>query len=324
MSTIAHAPAAHAAPLLAVRNLNKDFADRARLFRRTRSVHRAVIDASFDIAAGETFGLVGESGSGKSTLGRAVMMLDPPTSGSIRFEDDELTGRSRADLRRVRSRMQIVFQDPYSALNPRMTVGDFVAEPLVIHAAYPNAAERRDFLDELFRRVGLDPAFASRYPHQFSGGQRQRLCIARAIALGPRFIVADEPIAALDVSIQAQIVNLFQALQASLGVAYLFISHDLRMIRHLCHRVAVIHQGRIVELAATQELYENPVHPYTRMLLSAVPVPDPKAERARVRIPRGGADEFAESSSDLTAIGPQHWVAASRAGGVGRAPGGSA
>jgi ABC-type oligopeptide transport system ATPase subunit len=302
------------APLLAVRNLSKEFAERRRLFGGGRGVTRAVSDASFDIRAGETFGLVGESGSGKSTIGRAVMMLNPPTAGSVRFEGEELTGRTREELRAVRRRMQIVFQDPYSALNPRMTVGDFVAEPLEIHGVQRTAAERRAYVAELFRRVGLEPQFAARYPHQFSGGQRQRICIARAIALNPRFIVADEPIAALDVSIQAQIVNLFQTLQEALGVAYLFISHDLRMIRHLCHRVAVIYKGRIVELARTDDLYEHPLHPYTRTLLEAVPVPDPKVERARPHLPPDRRIDFSEPDSTLVEARPGHWVAASRAG----------
>jgi peptide/nickel transport system ATP-binding protein len=301
----------NAPPLLDVRGLCKQFAERGRMWSRRR-VHSAVIDASFAIVPGETFGLVGESGSGKSTIGRAVMMLSPPTSGRISFEGQEITGRSMAQLRPVRQRMQVVFQDPYSALNPRMTVGEFVAEPLVIHGVYPDPAERCDHVAELFHRVGLDPAFASRYPHQFSGGQRQRICIARAIALKPRFIVADEPIAALDVSIQAQIVNLFQELQETLGVAYLFISHDLRMIRHLCHRVAVIYKGRIVELAETQELYDNPMHPYTRMLLAAVPVPDPKVERARRHASMEGAHAFEETDSTLEQVGPDHYLAASR------------
>jgi peptide/nickel transport system ATP-binding protein len=308
----------NAEPLVDVRRLSKQFTERGRMWRRQR-VHRAVIDASFSIFPGETFGLVGESGSGKSTIGRAVMMLNPPTSGRISFEGHEITGQTTAQLRPVRQRMQIVFQDPYSALNPRMTVGDFVAEPLLIHGVYPDAAERRDHVADLFRQVGLDPTFATRYPHQFSGGQRQRICIARAIALKPRFIVADEPIAALDVSIQAQIVNLFQELQETLGVAYLFISHDLRMIRHLCHRVAVIYKGRIVELAETQELYDNPLHPYTRALLAAVPVPDPKVERTRTHAPMEEARSFEETDSALEQVGPTHYLATSRARAIGEA-----
>jgi len=309
----ATATQAHGAPLLSVRNLTKEFAERRRLFGGPRGVTRAVVDASFDVQGGETFGLVGESGSGKSTIGRAVMMLNPPTSGSVRFEGEELTGRSREDLREVRRRMQIVFQDPYSALNPRMTVGDFVAEPLEIHGVHADARERRAHVAELFRRVGLDPGFATRYPHQFSGGQRQRICIARAIALNPRFIVADEPIAALDVSIQAQIVNLFHDLQEALGVAYLFISHDLRMIRHLCQRVAVIYKGRIVEMARTNALYDDPLHPYTRTLLAAVPVPDPKTERARPHLAADRTVDFSERDSTLVEVAPDHWLAAGRA-----------
>jgi peptide/nickel transport system ATP-binding protein len=300
--------------LLEVRNLCKEFAGRGRWFAGRRDVQRAVVDASFDIQAGETFGLVGESGSGKSTIARAVTMLSAPTSGRVCFEGEEITGRTAGELRPVRRRMQIVFQDPYSALNPRMNVGDFVAEPLVIHGLHPEASARRDHVAAIFRRVGLDPAFASRYPHEFSGGQRQRICIARAVALDPRLIVADEPIAALDVSIQAQIVNLLAELQDTLGVAYLFISHDLRMIRHLCHRVAVIYKGRIVELAETEELYRNPLHPYTRELLAAMPVPDPKVERARRRVAFGRPIDFEESDSTLLAVGPNHLLAASRVG----------
>ena len=310
-------------PLVDVRHLSKEFAERGRIFSRRQRVHRAVIDASFQIFSGETFGLVGESGSGKTTIGRAVMMLNPPTSGQISFEGQELTERTHAELRPIRQRMQIVFQDPYSALNPRMKVGNFVSEPLEIHGVYREPAERREYVAELFRRVGLDPGFASRYPHQFSGGQRQRICIARAIALKPRFIVADEPIAALDVSIQAQIVNLFQELQETLGVAYLFISHDLRMIRHLCHRVAVIYKGRIVELAETQELYDNPLHPYTRMLLAAVPVPDPKVERNRKHVPLEGVHALEETESTLEPVAPNHYLAAShlrKLGKEGRPP----
>jgi peptide/nickel transport system ATP-binding protein len=300
------------APLLEVRNLTKEFSERGRIFLGKRRVHRAVIDASFEIHPAETFGLVGESGSGKTTIGRAVMMLVPPTSGRIAFEGEELTERTPAELRPIRRRMQIVFQDPYSALNPRMNVGNFVAEPLQIHGAYSSPSERREYVAELFRQVGLDPTFTSRYPHQFSGGQRQRICIARAIALKPRFIVADEPIAALDVSIQAQIVNLFQELQETLGVAYLFISHDLRMIRHLCHRVGVIYKGRIVEMGDTQELYDNPLHPYTRRLLAAVPVPDPKVERNRKHVPFEGAHAFEETDSALEEVAPNHYIAKSR------------
>ncbi|MER2537062.1 MAG: ATP-binding cassette domain-containing protein [Rhizobiaceae bacterium] len=264
-------------PLLDVRNLVKRYES------APREAPPAVDDVSFHVNAGETLGLVGESGSGKSTIGRAICMLSPPNSGSIVFEGREISRSSQNELQKVRQRMQIVFQDPFSALNPRMRVGEFVAEPLVIHGRYRNRSERRDVVAEQFRLVGLDPDAMGRYPHQFSGGQRQRICIARALILGPSMIVADEPIAALDVSIQAQIVNLLADLQERTKVSYIFISHDLRMVQHICHRVAVLYRGRIVELANVVDLYSNPLHPYTQRLLSAVPIPDPARERARQR-----------------------------------------
>jgi peptide/nickel transport system ATP-binding protein len=270
-------------PILRVENLARVYETRGFLGRGSYAV-RAVDGISFAIAPGETFGLVGESGSGKSTTGRLVLRLEEPTAGRVWFEGQEITGLSAAALKPVRRRMQIVFQDPYAALNPRMTVGDFVAEPLVVHGIAGNRDERRARVEELFRKVGLDPRFADRYPHQFSGGQRQRIGIARAIALSPSLIVADEPITALDVSIQAQIVNLFQDLQEQLGLAYLFIAHDLSMVRYLCHRVAVMWRGRIVEMGPTETIFENARHPYTLALLSAVPIPDPDRERTRQRV----------------------------------------
>jgi ABC-type oligopeptide transport system ATPase subunit len=298
--------------LLSVRNLSKAFPAR-RGFLGRRAMFAAVSDVSFDIAAGETLGLVGESGSGKSTIGRAVTMLVPPTAGSVEFEGRQIAHLSSRDLQPIRRAMQIIFQDPYSALNPRMRVGDFVAEPLVIHGVLPDRRERADYVAELFRKVGLDPNFIRRYPHEFSGGQRQRICIARAIALKPKFIVADEPIAALDVSIQAQVVNLLQDLQSEFGFSYLFISHDLSMIRHICHRVAVLYRGRIVEFATATALFADPRHPYTRILLSAIPVPDPKIERTRVRLLMRPDVEYGEADSRLVEIAPGHWLAARHA-----------
>ena len=232
------------ANILEVRNLTVEFDVEG-------GVVHAVTDVSYTLGEGETLGIVGESGCGKSTIGRAVTMLVPPTSGSIRFEDEEITGLTTAKLRPIRRRFQMVFQDPYASLNPRMRVGEFVAEPLVIHGLMAGPGERDEYVAGLFRKVGLDPAFAERYPHQFSGGQQQRICIARAIALKPSLIIADELISALDVSIQAQVVNLLQDLQEELDLTYLFISHDLNMVRHICHRVAVIYRGRIVEKAPT-------------------------------------------------------------------------
>ena len=299
-------------PLLTVRNLSKLYPVRRGLIGR-RQTFAAVSDVSFEISAGETLGLVGEFGSGKSTIGRAVTMLVPPTSGSVTFEGREITELSSRQLQPIRRGMQIIFQDPYAALNPRMRAGEFVAEPLVIHGIMPTRRERADYVAELFRKVGLDPQFASRYPHEFSGGQRQRICIARAIALRPKFIVADEPIAALDVSIQAQVVNLLQDLQAEFGFSYLFISHDLSMIRHLCHRVAVLYRGRIVELADTPSLFSSPRHPYTRILLSAIPIPDPVVERTRVRQLMQPGVDYGEPDSALVEVAPRHWVAARRA-----------
>lgn len=286
------------APLLRVRDLVKTYPG-----RDSRSV-LAVDGVSFDVFPGETLGLVGESGSGKSTIGRAVTMLSPPDGGEILFEGRDVRQAGAAELRALRQKMQIVFQDPFSALNPRMSVGAFVEEPLVIHRR-GTRAERRKRVASLFEAVGLAPEAMARYPHQFSGGQRQRICIARAIALGPSLVVADEPIAALDVSIQAQIVNLMQDLQVQTGVSYLFISHDLRMIQFICHRVAVLYRGRLVELAPTAQLYGDPRHPYTRRLLSAVPIPDPARERARQMLEPG---EDPSAAGELREVASGHWV----------------
>lgn len=294
-------------PILEVDDLSRHFVTKD-FFGREQHRVRAVDNVSFTIAAGETLGLVGESGSGKSTTGRLVLRLDDPTAGQIRFEGQEITGLRKQSLRAMRTRMQVVFQDPFSSLNPRMRVGDAVGEPLRAHRLTKSRAEERDRVAELFQRVGLDPRFAERFPHQFSGGQRQRIGIARAIAVRPQLIVADEPITALDVSIQAQIVNLFMDLQEEMGVAYLFIAHDLAMVRHLCHRVAVMLRGRIVEMAPTEQLFADARHPYTQALISAMPIPDPDRELVRQRIFFDG--RLPPTEAALEQVTPGHWVLA--------------
>jgi oligopeptide transport system ATP-binding protein len=271
--------------LLQVRNLKKYFPITAGLiFQRQVGSVKAVDDVSFDVFKGETLGLVGESGCGKSTTGRTVLQLYKPTEGSVVFEGKELTTLSPAELRKTRRRMQMIFQDPFASLNPRMSVGNIVSEPLRIHKVIDGKAELQEYVEHLLERVGLNPYYVNRYPHEFSGGQRQRIGIARALALRPSFIVADEPISALDVSIQAQVVNLLEELQEEFNLTYLFIAHDLSMVRHICDRVAVMYLGKIVELGTTDDVYDNPLHPYTQALLSAVPVPDPIKERERQRI----------------------------------------
>ena len=244
---------------------------------------KAVDGLNFDIYRGETLGLVGESGCGKSTTGRAMLQLYRPTAGDVYFEDTNLTKIKGEQLRRMRRRMQMIFQDPYASLNPRMTVGSIIGEPLDVHNIMP-AKERRLRVQELLEIVGLNPYFVNRYPHEFSGGQRQRIGIARALAVQPDFIVCDEPISALDVSIQAQIINLLEELQAQFGLTYLFIAHDLSVVRHISTRVAVMYLGKIVELANRDDLYKSALHPYTKALLSAVPIPDPTVEDRRERI----------------------------------------
>ena len=267
-------------PLLEVRHLVRHFVRRQGLFQPA-SVVRAVDDVSFSIEAGETFGLVGESGSGKSTTGRSILRLIEPTSGEVRFKGEDVLAFSRARLRQARRDMQIVFQDPYASLNPRMRVRDIVEEPLVIHQLGAKAA-RRARVEELFQLVGLDPAHLARYPREFSGGQRQRIGLARALALDPSLVILDEPGSALDVSIQAQVVNLLLDLQQRLSLTYLFIAHDLRLVEHICSRVAVMYLGHIVEMGETAALFGNPQHPYTKALLSAIPIPDPDERRQRI------------------------------------------
>jgi oligopeptide transport system ATP-binding protein len=253
------------------------------LGRPPARVVKAIDGVTLDIQPGKTLGLVGESGCGKSTLGRAILQLVRPTAGRIFFKGTELTGLNARQLQQMRRRMQMVFQDPYASLNPRMTVGDIIAEPIEIFEPLRGEALRRR-VQELMRTVSLNPAFVKRYPHEFSGGQRQRIGIARALAVGPEFIVADEPIAALDVSIQAQILNLLSQLRRELGLTTLFISHDLRAVRHISDRVAVMYLGKLVEVADSHEIYRRPLHPYTQALISAVPVPDPAVEKTRRRI----------------------------------------
>jgi oligopeptide transport system ATP-binding protein len=270
-------------PLVEAKNLVKYFPVYAGLFSRHVGDVKAVDGVSFSIDSGDTLGLVGESGSGKTTVGRLTLRLLPVTKGEVYFEGEEITKLGRADVRRLRKEMQIIFQDPYASLNPRMTVGDIISEPLKIHRiATGKAAEDR--VQELLKLVGLRPYHANRYPHEFSGGQRQRIGIARALAVDPKFIVCDEPVSALDVSIQAQVLNLLEDLQAKLGLTYLFIAHDLSVVQHISTRVAVMYVGKIVELADRRDLYANPLHPYTQALLSAIPIPDPKAEQRRKRI----------------------------------------
>lgn len=282
--TAAESPASEEREVLVeVRGLKKHFPIMAGIFRRQVGAVRAVDGLDFDIHRGETLGLVGESGSGKSTTGRVILQLDRATEGSAKLAGEELTTLKGNALRERRKRMQMIFQDPMASLNPRMTVASIIGEPLVENSSM-RKDERRERIEELLSLVGLDPTHANRYPHEFSGGQRQRIGIARAIALHPEFIVADEPIAALDVSIQAQVVNLLKKLQSELGLTYLFISHDLSMVRHIADRVAVMYLGHIVELANVDDLYDRPMHPYTQALNSAVPLPDPILEASRQRV----------------------------------------
>ena len=282
--------------LLEVEDLRKWFpVRRGLLIERTVDYVKAVDDVSFEINEGETLGLVGESGSGKSTTGYSVLQLLKPTGGSVQFMGKELTTMSRNDLREIRREMQIVFQDPYSSLNPRMTVGNIVAEPLTVHGVGTRRSREASVRD-LLETVGFNPDFTNRYPHEFSGGQRQRIGIARALALNPRLIVCDEPVSALDVSIQAQILNLLKDLQRDLGLAYLFVAHDLAVVRTMSDRIAVMNKGKLVEMGPAEQVYRNPQDEYTRALLAAVPVPDPRRMRERKRERRKLAHALAESA----------------------------
>jgi oligopeptide/dipeptide ABC transporter ATP-binding protein len=270
-------------PLIRVENLVKHFPVKIGAFGEKRAIVHAIDGVSFDIYKGETLGLVGESGCGKSTTGFTLLQLYKPTSGSIRYGDVEISSLKEKELRPIRKNLQMVFQDPYSTLNPRMTIGEALAEPIVVHGLMPKK-EARERVAKLIADVGLPTDVANRYPHEFSGGQRQRLCIARALACDPEFVVCDEPISALDVSIQAQIINLLMDLQEKYKLTFLFIAHDLSVVKHMSDRVAVMYLGRIMEIADKRQLFENPRHPYTQALLTAVPQPDPDRELARERI----------------------------------------
>jgi oligopeptide/dipeptide ABC transporter ATP-binding protein len=320
-------------PLVQVRGLVKHFA-----VEGTDDLVRAVDGVSFDILSGETLGLVGESGCGKSTVGRCLLRLYEPTAGEVFFDGTELTKASKKELQKLRREMQIIFQDPYASLNPRMSILSIVGEPLKIHGV-KNRAEIRDRVADLLQKVGLDPDYMKRYPHEFSGGQRQRIGIARALALNPKLIVCDEPVSALDVSVQAQVVNLLQDLQNEFGLTYLFISHGLAVVEHISDRVAVMYLGKIVEIASAAELYARALHPYTKALLSAIPIPDPKAKRERMILtgdvptpidPPSGCrfrtrcpfaiEECAQAVPELREIEPGHFAACIRVEGYDSAP----
>ena len=290
-------------PLVEVSHLVKHFTRDAGMFRAGTRV-AAVDDVSFSIEAGETFGLVGESGSGKTTTGRCILRLIEPSSGDVRFRGEDVRAFSNRRMREARRDMQIVFQDPYSSLNPRMRARQIVEEPLIIHKLGARQA-RRERVAELFRLVGLDPAHLDRYPHQFSGGQRQRIGLARALALNPSFVILDEPVSALDVSVQAQVVNLLMDLQQQLTLTYLFIAHDLRLVEHICNRVAVMYLGKIVEMGPTAALFASPQHAYTKALLSAIPVPDPDAPRQRIILD----PKMMNRDAALRQIAEGHWAA---------------
>ena len=271
-------------PLLHVEHLSKEFPVDSSVFSKEKKSVKAVDDISFDIFPGETFGLVGESGCGKSTTGRCIMRLTHPTGGKVLFNGEDVSAMHKKDLKRMRHDMQFIFQDPYASLNPRMTIGEIISEPLVIHDEMPDKTERMNYVRELLDVVGLNPEHINRYPHEFSGGQRQRVGIARAFALKPKLIICDEPVSALDVSIQAQVLNLLKDLQNQYGTAYLFIAHDLSVVQHISDRVAVMYLGNMMEVSDWKTLYAEPYHPYTQSLLSAVPVPDPDMQRSRKRI----------------------------------------
>ena len=295
--------------LLEVKNLSQHF----KLDRKTTV--KAVDNVSFHIYEGETFGLVGESGSGKSTTGRSIIRLYDPTSGEIIFDGKNISEKKlkKSDRVHLNKNMQMIFQDPMASLNPRMTVGDIIAEGLDIHGICKSKEERTQRVYELLRTVGLNEQHASRYPHEFSGGQRQRIGIARALAIEPKFIIADEPISALDVSIQAQVVNLLRKLQKENGLTYLFIAHDLSMVKYISDRIGVMNKGKLVELATADELYENPLHPYTKSLLSAIPLPDPDYEKNRVRIKYDPSiHDYSTESPEWVEIRPGHFIYASK------------
>ena len=325
--------------LLEVRRLVKHFPlTSGVLLQRVVGLIKAVDDVSFFIRKGETLGLVGESGSGKTTTGRCILQLDRPTSGEVLFAGQDLATLDEAQIRPMRRQIQVIYQDPYSSLNPRMTIGQIIGEPLLVHEIVQGKGESRERVRELLSVVGLNPAMADRYPHELSGGQRQRVGIARALSVEPTFIVCDEPVSALDVSIQAQIINLLEDLQAQFDLTYLFIAHDLSVVRHISDRIAVMYLGKIVEVANRRDLYENPIHPYTKALLSAVPIPDPAVEAKRERVilkgevssplnPPSGCvfhprcpiaiPECSQVVPELREVLPDHWGACIRAEGYG-------
>lgn len=315
--------------LVQVRNLKKYFPVSRQLFSTQRRFIKAVDDVSFDVLEGETLGLVGETGCGKTTVARTILQLYRPTSGQVLFDGVDLACLQENDLRKMRSRMQMIFQDPYASLNPRMTVGAIIAAPLDVHTRL-DQKEKRDRVQELLKLVGLNPDFVNRYPHEFSGGQRQRIGIARALALNPDLVICDEPISSLDVSIQAQVVNLLEELQNRLGLTYIFVAHDLSMVRHISDRIIVMYLGKVMELADRNEIYLHPLHPYTRALMSAVPIPDPDKARNRKRIilkgdipsplnpPQGcnfntrcpiASGRCFQEDPEYREISPEHWVA---------------
>lgn len=314
--------------LLQVRNLTKHFDIKRGFFWGEAAKVHAVDSVSFDLLRGETLGLVGESGCGKSTTGRLILRLIEPTSGEVIFDKVPIFTADKAEMRRLRQRMQIIFQDPYSSLNPRMTVEQIVGEGIIIHKLCKTRAERRERVADLLQKVGLSPEQMNRYPHEFSGGQRQRVGIARALAVSPKLIIADEPISALDVSIQAQVINLLEDLQEQFDLTYLFIAHDLRVVEHISDRVAVMYLGQILELADGEELYAKPLHPYTEALLSAIPIPDPTTKRHRIILegdppstihPPSGCrfhtrchkrfERCDKEETQLREVDPRHWVA---------------
>jgi oligopeptide transport system ATP-binding protein len=327
--------------LLEVKNLKMYFpVTSGIIFQRTIAEVKAVDDVTFSIRKGETLGLVGESGCGKTTTGRCILQLYKPTGGDVFFEGRSLNDLDNRSMREMRKKIQVIFQDPYGSLNPRMTCGDIVGEPLIVHKLTSGKGEFRDKVADLLQTVGLNPYMADRYPHEFSGGQRQRIGIARALAVNPSFIVCDEPVSALDVSIQAQVINLLEDLQDQFGLTYLFIAHDLSVVRHISNRIAVMYLGHIVEIADRLELYENPLHPYTKALLSAVPIPDPIVEAQRERIiltgdvpspmnpPQGcvfhtrcpiAVEDCQLEMPELREVAPDHWVACIRVDGYDQA-----
>ena len=337
--TVGDAGGADSDIILDVRDLKMHFpVTSGILFQRTVASIKAVDGVSFQVKRGETFGLVGESGCGKTTTGRCILQLYKPTEGQIFFDGEELSTLSSRQMRAKRREMQVIFQDPYSSLNPRMTAGNIIGEPLIVHGVVENKAEYRERVAELLQNVGLNPYMADRFPHEFSGGQRQRIGVARALSVSPSFIVADEPVSALDVSIQAQIINLLEELQEQFGLTFLFIAHDLSVVRHISDRVGVMYLGHLVELADRNEIYVNPLHPYTKALLSAVPIPDPVLDAQRERVllsgevpsplnPPSGCvfhprcpvaiDDCNSNIPELREVEPGHWASCLRVPGYG-------